>query len=180
MSEWAHRHSNDLTAPAAEAAAPPELEALSLSRVGQHVAIGIATERSPTTRLKDNTHPGYDQPVPGVPGPSLRSSAGRPAIPRSPGTPNQVTPAHTKHSGWNVDVGSRGKRTAPVGRQSIPSAPPCPRAGWVSISRFEWLRDAVQPSGLRTHGGRRDRAGQRVGDSPCGVYREPASPAEPR
>ena len=134
-----------------------------------------------------SNHPAQGQHAPGIRPACPWSAWSLPAFFGRPSCDTQI-PRNSK-SGYtssykalrlNVDVGSRGKRTAPVGRQSIPSAPPCPRAGWVSISRFEWLRDAVQPSGLRTHGGRRDRAGQRVGDSPCGVYREPASPAEPR
>ena len=28
---------------------------------------------------------------------------------------------------------------------------PCPRAGWVSLLLLEWLRNAVQPPGSRTH-----------------------------
>ena len=152
--------------------------------MGQHVAIGIATERSVATRLKDLP----DQPLPTAqPQPSAASvgAASSPHVPPiNPAAQWQLKPllrAGWISMYWNCD-GTQCIHPAPSSRTHVKALgcaaasaqrppfwhgelaqhPPmhsccsaaaqaaCPRAGWVSMLRLEWLRKQCSHP-ARTH-----------------------------
>ena len=124
------------------------------SRVGQHVAIGIATERSAANRPKDLPTLGHCSDSVGrtkTTCPSrvyhmLQWKATGALHPPGSKTHPAEQPAARRYT-W-LCASRAALRIAAVHSRTVCHT--CPRAGWISMLLLEWLRNAVQPPGSRT------------------------------